>query len=109
VIAIMTHPAVHQCSCYCADRERARCKALEDALADMVLQFAYDNDGTPPTIHTGGLSALEGAFAALGWPDPKPVPERQCDEPGCPGVATCGWPSDTAYRRTCGAHWRKQP
>ena len=43
-----------------------RCKALEDALVDMVLQFAYDSDGTPPTIHTGGLSALEGAFAALG-------------------------------------------
>jgi len=85
-----------------------RCKALREALEGMVLQFAYDSDGTPPTIHTGGLSALEGAFAALGWPDPKPAPERQCDEPGCPGVATCGWPSAAGYRRTCGAHWREQ-
>lgn len=45
---------------------------LVAALADMVNQFAYD-DGNPKSsgkLHSGGLSALEGAFAALRLPDP---------------------------------------
>lgn len=27
-----------------------------------------------------------------------------CDEPGCFRYATCGWPSETGYRRTCYEH-----
>lgn len=27
-----------------------------------------------------------------------------CDEPGCFKYATCGWPSDNGYRRTCYEH-----
>lgn len=45
----------------------------KEALEDMVNQFAYKFDGkgkTPPSIGTGGLSALEYAFWALGWEDP---------------------------------------
>lgn len=30
---------------------------------------------------------------------------NMCDESGCRRDATCGFPTDTAYRRTCGKHW----
>lgn len=44
---------------------------LREALADMVSQFAYRGtyEGRE-NLHTGGLSALEGAFSALGLSDP---------------------------------------
>lgn len=29
---------------------------------------------------------------------------RVCDEPGCFGSVSCGWPSDEGYRRTCYEH-----
>ncbi len=38
------------------------------------------------------------------WPCPT-IP--RCDEPGCEQEATCGWPSDSGYRRTCGKHMRE--
>jgi len=38
---------------------------------DLVWQFAYrGNDHSGKWLSTGGLSALEGAFKALGWNDP---------------------------------------
>lgn len=59
------------------DRMRAIIEALEgaerlrEALIEMVLQHAYggvkDNE---EILWTGGLSANERAFHALGWPDP---------------------------------------
>jgi len=44
---------------------------LREALADMVNQFAYETqtDGGG-ALYTGGLSALENAFCALGLSDP---------------------------------------
>lgn len=30
-----------------------------------------------------------------------------CDEPGCKKVASCGFPTRTGYRNTCGDHMRK--
>lgn len=30
-----------------------------------------------------------------------------CDEPGCFDSASCGWPSEQGYRRTCHKHWNK--
>ena len=44
---------------------------LREALADMVSQFAYRGtyEGRE-NLHTGGLSALESAFDALGISDP---------------------------------------
>ena len=50
------------------DREAVRQRdELREALVDMVWQFAYTcSEG----YHTGGLSALEGAFGALGLSDP---------------------------------------
>jgi hypothetical protein len=79
--------------------------ALRDALEDMVNQFAptCSRDGVT-CLGTMGLSSLEYAFEVLGWDDPHPVPERQCDEPGCAEASTCGWPSPAGYRRTCGKH-----
>lgn len=31
-----------------------------------------------------------------------------CDEPGCWREATCGWPSESGYRWTCGKHMRAE-
>ena len=76
------------------------------ALESMVYQFAYWSDGPKPGLITGGLSALEEAFEVLGWDEPHPVPSMQCDERGCRKQATCGWPTNGGYRRTCGDHMR---
>jgi len=74
-----------------------------DALEGMVYQFAYFSEGR---YHTGGLSALEDAFYALGWDDPQPAPEWAiCDEPGCKGQRTCGILTPTGYRSVCGEHY----
>lgn len=59
---------------------------LQDSLEDMVWQFAYRFDGAakrPPSLGTGGLSALEHAFDVLDWPDPKKCPDSSCDIQGC--------------------------
>lgn len=59
---------------------------LREALEDMVWQFAYRFDGAakrPPSLGTGGLSALEHAFGVLDWPDPKKCPDSSCDIQGC--------------------------
>ncbi len=55
----------------------------KEALEDMVWQFAYRRGGM--YLSTGGLSALEGAFEALGWDDPYEVkdPSMECDIEGC--------------------------
>ena len=83
------------------------CETYRDALEDMCQQFAYPGIG--PSLITGGLSALEDAFAVLGWDDPHPVPERGCDEPGCTRIATCGTPTPEGYRTSCSEHapWAK--
>ena len=56
-------------------------------------------------ISTGGLSTLERAFWILGWNDPHPVPECECEVPGCHEHATCGTPTKGGYRRVCGKHF----
>lgn len=83
---------------------------LREALEDMCHQFAYWGN---PGLSTGGLSTLEDAFDVLGWDDPHPCPRQTCDEPGCAGRVTCGWPTrlggtsvNGGYRRTCGPHMR---
>ena len=81
----------------------------EDALDSMVRQFAPRGvkDGVP-VLFTGGLSALEESFRALGWSDPYPVPEDKCNVEGCPEHATCGKPAKNGgkYLRICGDHYR---
>ena len=56
-------------------------------------------------ISTGGLSTLEWAFRILGWNDPHPVPECECEFPGCQEHATCGTPTKDGYKRVCGKHF----
>lgn len=79
---------------------------LREALEAMVRQYAAWSPGGGYT--PGGSSALEEAFEALGWENPHPAPEAECDEPGCHQQATCGWPDSAGgYRRTCGEHYRR--
>lgn len=56
-------------------------------------------------ISTGGLSTLERAFRILGWNDPHPVPECECEVPSCHEHATCGTPTKDGYKRVCGKHF----
>ena len=56
-------------------------------------------------ISTGGLSTLERAFRILGWNDPHPVPECECEVPGCHEYATCGTQTKDGYKRVCGKHF----
>lgn len=56
-------------------------------------------------ISTGGLSTLEWAFRILGWNDPHPVPECECEVPGCHEHVTCGTPTKDGYKRVCGKHF----
>ena len=56
-------------------------------------------------ISTGGLSTLERAFDILGWNDPHPVPECECEVPGCHERANCGTPTKDGYKRVCGKHF----
>jgi hypothetical protein len=79
--------------------------AVVEALEAMCRQFAYRGESKDgPTLVTGGLSALEDAFDVLEWGDNHPIPDLQCDEPGCLKEATCGMPTDAGYRRVCYDH-----
>jgi hypothetical protein len=82
----------------------SRIVELEGAVESLLYQFAFRCDGDPPILWTGGLSALEEGFDALGWNDPKSVAELKCDEPGCVRVATCGWNDHERRRSTCSDH-----
>lgn len=83
-------------------RDDTQRRSLRDALESMAWQFAYRSralrDGRR-LLTTGGLSALEEAFAALGWPDPYEPPESQ-------GCEVCGdWATGTSGGRWyCGEH-----
>lgn len=82
--------------------------ALRETVEDLVRQFAHEvvRDSVP-CLSTGGLSALEDAFAVLGWDDPHPCPEGACEHPACAEWATCGTSTTDGYRRLCGAHYRE--
>ena len=80
------------------------------ALEAMVGQFGYRGvKHGKPMIWTGGLSALEEAFEALGWEDPHYLPEEgyTCEIEGCMEPDTCGthWSEgDDLYLRICSKH-----
>ena len=73
---------------------------LREALEDVTTQFAHQTvkDGVP-SYSTGGLSALEHAFAVLGWSDPHPAPEQACQHPGCDQWASVGTNTPDGYKR----------
>lgn len=79
-----------------------------EALEDMVWQFAYRIDGkgrTPPRLGNMGLSALEGAFSALGWDNPHPCPDSSCDIKKCQRWPHAGVPfPDGDYLSLCSEH-----
>lgn len=80
----------------------------KDALEEMVWQFGYRGvkDGRP-TIWTGGLSALEGAFEALGWDDPHYLPDAEgycCEIEGCVQEDVSGTHWGGLYLRLCREH-----
>ena len=80
----------------------------EEVIEDLLWQFAYrgEKDGRL-VLCTGGLSALESAFVAVGWNDPHPVPELECQAEDCHKEATCGRPTPDGYKRLCGDHYRQ--
>ena len=60
-------------------------KTLKEFAEDVARPFGYR--GTTPdgraAYTAGGLSTLEWAWSLLGWPDPKPAPECECQEEDC--------------------------
>jgi hypothetical protein len=53
---------------------------LREVVKDLVWQFACrGNDHSGKWLSTGSLSALEGAFKALGWDDPYYVEGGGCE------------------------------
>jgi hypothetical protein len=87
------------------DSEPTTEELLRSALESMVNQFAYEGTyrGCPALI-TGGLSALEEAFAVLGWSDPYPAPWRQCQHPQCREWSIGGTPTPGGYKSVCHKH-----
>lgn len=78
-------------------------ETLREFAEDVANQFGYAGmrDGHS-VLSTGGLSTLEWAFAILGWDDPHPVPERECEVP------TCG-PVESTARRVLASVRRPRP
>jgi hypothetical protein len=81
---------------------------MKEFAEDVVYQFGYycQNGGRLHITH-GGLSTLEWAFDILGWENPHPVPECECQIEGCHEYATCGTPTADGYKRVCGKHMAK--
>lgn len=76
---------------------------LLEAVQDLTQQFAYRiNYNGKAAFSTGGLSALENAFDILGWDDPHPAPEYECQNPECHAWATCGTYTRGGYKLLCG-------
>ena len=82
---------------------------VRSALESMVQQFGHRGvTNGKPIIWTGGLSALEEAFDALGWDDPRYLPEEgnTCEIEGCVEPFTSGWVWEGLYLQLCSGHSR---
>lgn len=79
---------------------------MREFAEDVVYQFGYygQYNGRLHILH-GGLSTLEWAFDILGWDNPHPVPEFECEVDGCHEHATCGTRTADGYKRVCGKHF----
>ena len=79
---------------------------MKEFAEDVVYQFGYygQYNGRLHIGH-GGLSTLEWAFDILGWDNPHPAPEFECEIDGCHEHATCGAPTSDGYKRMCGKHY----
>jgi hypothetical protein len=82
---------------------------MKEALEDMIYQFGYRSViDKKPCLITGGLSALESAFEALGWDDPHFIQEEgnTCDIDRCMEVSSSGQRWGRYYLRLCSKHSR---
>lgn len=82
---------------------------MREFARDVAIQFGYycKHKGRLHIYH-GGLSTLEWAFNILGWEEPHPVPECECEIEGCYEHATCGTPTDDGYKFVCHKHFREK-
>ena len=81
---------------------------MREFAEDVVYQFGYYGQHNGRLhISNGGLSTLEWAFDILGWDNPHPAPEFECEIDGCHEHATCGAPTNDGYKRMCGRHCRE--
>lgn len=85
---------------------------LRDALESMVYQFGNPTvKDDQPAIGTGGLSALEEAFEALGWDDPHIIEHPvwcdalRNDGTRCPQQVTSGVGTPDGYKHYCSTHY----
>lgn len=82
---------------------------VREFAADVAYQFGYYGQYNGRLhIGNGGLSTLEWAFDILGWENPHPVPECECEIEGCHEHATCGATTADGYKRMCGRHMREK-
>jgi hypothetical protein len=80
---------------------------LMETINGLVWQFAFQGHNKKGKwLSTGGLSALEDAFAVLKWEDPHYIREGGCQHPECKAWDTCGTPTPDGYKRLCGEHYR---
>lgn len=82
---------------------------FKSALEDMVWQFGHrGTKNSKLIIWTGGLSALEEAFEALGWEDPHYVADEsmECDIKECVKWRSPQTVWDDVYVLICEKHFR---
>lgn len=89
--------------------ENEKLKADMRAFAeDVAHQFGYHSQHNGRlTLTHGGLSTLEWAFDILGWENPHPDPENECQHEGCHHYASCGTPTKDGYKRLCSYHFNE--
>lgn len=87
-------------------KDQGRVADMRELAEEVVYQFGYygQRKGRLHIFH-GGLSTLEHAFDVLGWDNPHPVPECECEIEGCHEHATCGAPTSNGYKRMCSRHY----
>lgn len=80
--------------------------AYREFAEDVIRQFGYHGSvNGRPAYTAGGLSTLEDAFRVVGWDDPHPAPECECEEEGCHEWATGGRPTPDGYKWLCSKHY----
>ena len=86
---------------YRAEHEATHGEAEQCGGPCIVLGLAGDDE--EPAAPAEGLDPCPHCDIEHVWPCPT-IP--RCDEPGCEKATSCGFPTDTGYRRTCGDHYR---
>jgi hypothetical protein len=91
--------------------KKAKKKEAKEALESMIWQFAYRGiRNKKPVLYTGGLSALEEAFEALGWTNPyfltkTEIEDTCCEVIDCYESSSAGTCWGELYLRLCHTHY----